>query len=1324
MATLVLSSVGAAIGSAVLPAGVRAFGVTVAGATIGSQIGAVAGSYVDQALFGASGQGRVLEGPRLSDIRVTGSTEGAGLPKIYGRARLAGQIIWATNFEEDIKRTREGSSGGKGLLGGSRGSSSTNTTTRIEYRYFGNFAVALCEGEISQIGRVWADGKELNLSDYNYRIYRGSEEQLPDSLIESLEGAGNAPAFRGTAYIVLERMPLGRFGNRIPQLSFEIVRAIDEFEDSIRAVNMLPGSGEFVYDTETVLRDAGGGITQAENVHTRLGGTDWTVSIDQLEDELPNTASISLIVSWFGSDLRVGQCTLRPGVEIPIKQTTPQSWQVSTVGRSGAHVVSKNDGVPAYGGTPSDASVVSAITDLKARGKKVTFYPFILMDIPDGNVLADPYTGAESQPSYPWRGRISIDPAAGRAGSPDKTPAAATQLDSFLGQAAPSDFSTNGSIVTYTGPIEWSYRRMILHYAHLCQAAGGVDAFILGSELRALSHIRDGQSTYPFVSALIQLAGEVKSILGSGTKITYAADWSEYFGHQPTDGSGDVYFHLDPLWASTNIDAIGIDNYWPLSDWRDGASHLDFLAGVNSPYEINYLKGNIAGGEGFDWYYASDLDRDNQVRTPITDGNGKPWMFRFKDIKSWWENTHYDRPAGIESGTPTPWVPESKPIWFTETGCPAVDKGANQPNVFVDPKSSESNVPYYSRGSRDDLIQRRYLQALLQYYDVTHEDYSPGSNPISSVYGAEMVDLDNVYCYAWDARPYPAFPADISTWGDAGNWRLGHWLTGRVASAPLAQTVGAVLEDFEFSDYDVSALNGVMSGYVIDRIMSARDAVQPLELSHFLDSFESEGRIKFVHRGSLDSSADLNSDDLADADRKGQLIALKRAQETELPASAKISYISAEGDYRQSIAESRRLASRSGRVATAQLPVVLGHAQAQAMADSWLFDAWSARESGEFSLPPSRLAIEPSDNIRIDIDGRSRLMRIIEIGEHIRRDIQTLSINPNVFEVVDGGERTLGIPDAIVYGVPDVAFLDLPLLSGNEDPNAGYVAAYQSPWPGAVAFYRSPETTGYLLNVLADSPAIMGETLSDFYSHGSGRWDYGARLQVLLHSGELSSHTDAQIFDGRNGAAIENANGEYEVFQFRDAELIGENTYELSILLRGQAGTEGAMRDPVLAGARFILLDSAVQQVDMTLDDVGRPFNWTFGPGSRDIGDPAFGISQHTYIGLGLRPISPVHIRGVRAGNDLNISWIRRTRIGGDSWEQIEVPLGEDIEAYEVDVLDNGVVKRTVTSSGPQIIYSEAEQIADWGGVQPNYEVAIYQISGTSGRGAAGRAVL
>ncbi|NJO56343.1 MAG: hypothetical protein HC834_08425, partial [Rhodospirillales bacterium] len=420
MATLALAAVGASIGGALLPSGIGFLGATLTGAAIGSQVGALAGSMVDQALFGASGQRRRVDGPRLTDLHVTASTEGAAIPRIYGRVRLGGQVIWAADIaEQATTREAQGSAKGTGVGGGPK------TTT---YSYFASFAVALCEGEIAAIGRAWANGTELELSEITHRVHPGSRTQAPDTLIAAHLGPDAAPAFRDTAYVVFERLPLEAYGNRLPQLSFEVYRAVDGFAREIRSVVVIPGSGEFAYDPEPVAVTAGLGVSRADNTHTRQGGTDWAVSLDQLTATLPSVRHVSLVVAWFGTDLRAGACDLRPGVERRDKETSPHIWTVCGDNRTTAHVVSQRDGRPAYGGTPADGAVIRALRDLRTRGLAVTMNPFILMDVPADTPLPNPYDGTQVQPAYPWRGRITVDPAPGHTGTVDKTTAAADQL--------------------------------------------------------------------------------------------------------------------------------------------------------------------------------------------------------------------------------------------------------------------------------------------------------------------------------------------------------------------------------------------------------------------------------------------------------------------------------------------------------------------------------------------------------------------------------------------------------------------------------------------------------------------------------------------------------------------------------------------------------------------------------------------------------------------------------------------------------------------------------------------------------------------------------
>ncbi|MDP5361559.1 MAG: glycoside hydrolase TIM-barrel-like domain-containing protein, partial [Paracoccaceae bacterium] len=78
---------------------------------------------------------------------------------------------------------------------------------------------------------------------------------------------------------------------------------------------------------------------------------------------------------------------------------------------------------------------------------------------------------------------------------------------------------------------------------------------------------------------------------------------------------------------------------------------------------------------------------------PITDPDDEPWVWRPKDFTGWWSHPHHNRIGGVRQATSTAWLPESKPIWFTALGCPAVDKAANQPARFLHPASADAVLP-------------------------------------------------------------------------------------------------------------------------------------------------------------------------------------------------------------------------------------------------------------------------------------------------------------------------------------------------------------------------------------------------------------------------------------------------------------------------------------------------------------------------------------------------------------------------------------------------------------------------------------------------------
>ena len=821
MTALLLSSAGAAVGG---------FLGGPIGALLGRAAGALAGNAVDQRLFG-NGAKRSVDGPRLSDLSVQGASEGEPIAKVYGRVRIGGQMIWATRFEED---TTTESSGGKATSLAGAGSGGTTTTS---YTYFANVAIGLCEGPIAHIGRIWADGKILNREELTFRIYKGSETQDPDPLIQAKQGTLNVPAYRGLAYIVFERLPIGAFGNRIPQFTFEIIRPIGKLEEQLRGVCLIPGATEFGYHTVPVTRRGALGASVSENAHSGLARNDILASLDELQALAPNLASVSVIVPWYGTDLRMGQCLVKPGVDNAVKTTTGATWSVSGITRAAARAVSQVDGRAAFGGTPADVSVIAAITELKARGLAVTLTPFLLMDIPSGNVLPDPYSGAASQPAFPWRGRITCAPAPGQSETPDATGAVNAQVSAFFGTVMPSHFTVSGSSVTYTGPAQFSYRRQVLHLAALAKASGGVDVFVIGSELKGMTRLRSAAQTYPVVAALIALAQDVRAMLGPSTKITYAADWTEYGAYTPA-GSTDVLFPLDALWASSAIDAVGIDFYPPLTDWRDEETHADALLTAD-PLDSAYLQSRLNAGEAYDFYYASDEARAAQTRLPINDtAYSKAWTYRPKDIFNWWSHAHIERLGGVETGASTAWAAQSKPIYFLETGIPAVDLGSNQPNVFPDAKSSEGALPYGAQGQRKDAVQRRALEAIHSFFDPLNVNAAT-QNPLSTVYAGRMVDTSRTHVWAWDARPWPAFPSASDIWGDGDNWRTGHWLNGRLGSAPVDRLAALISSQFSGPALDCAQLTGVTTGYVIDRAMSGRAALEPLSAAFAFDIVES-----------------------------------------------------------------------------------------------------------------------------------------------------------------------------------------------------------------------------------------------------------------------------------------------------------------------------------------------------------------------------------------------------------------------------------------------------------------------------------------------------
>ncbi len=1292
MATYILGTIGTAIGG-----------------PIGGMIGTALGGLADRMLIGmlTPGTRTTNTGPRLTELSLTTSTEGAVIPKMYGRCRFGGQVIWCAQFKE-TKNTESEDVGGKGG-GGSE-------VTTITYTYSLSFAVAFCEGNsMAHLGRVWIDSVEADLSKFNFRFYPGSETQQPDPTMESIEGVDRVPAYRGVCYLVFEDMPLADYGNRLPQITAEIVVPLetddaDDLSNLGRSWQLIPATGETIYGTQKYTRSYsqdGDTVKVSENMHNNFNKPDAEVSLDILNSVQPNLDAVSVVVSWFGTDLRAGNCRVIPKIEGTDRSVSPVNWSVAGYNRGNAEVVSyDDDGNPIFGGTPSDATVRELISHIKNDlGKRVMFYPFILMDIPPDNTLPNPYSNnaaAVGQAIFPWRGRITCSPAAGFIGTVDKTAAAATQVNTWFTQAE-------------------GYRAMILHYASLLDdLLGSGDAFIIGSELVGLTQVRSsaGAGTYPAVDQLIALAGDVSAVLPSSVKVSYAADWSEYHSHRPADGTNDVIFNMDPLWASSNIDFVGIDNYLPVSDWRDGSDHLDYDA-VNGPvsiYDRDYLKSNIEGGEYYDWYYASAGDRSNQVRTPIVDGSpaNEPWIYRQKDIRNWWNNAHHNRPAGIRSGSMTSWTAGMKPIWFTEFGAPAIDKATNQPNVFYDPKSSESFFPYHSKGSRDDFIQRLYLECMLQYWRDN---------------GGSMLSIQNMFIWTWDARPFPAYPMRTDVWSDGAQWALGHWLSGRIDGAVLPRLVQKLCLDcgITASQIDVDGLygpEGIVRGFLVNNQSSTRDMLQTLAQAYEFKGFESGGKLKFV-MDINQKTTELPLADLVLVNNAKAPVKITRGQETELPRLVNVSYLDEVNAYQAASVDGHKGTGSSQNQSSVDFPLVWTDEHARAIATSMLFKAWAARERGEFALPPSYARMDVGDLVYVPVGSRAVAGQLTDVTDSLYRMAEFNGFDQSLL-TSPGYESDLKLP-AVSAVIPKIVlqFMNLPLASNVEAlPHSMRLAAGASDgaWPGGVNVLRSDGGGGFINVQTVLDRASMGTLNGDLYPGPTQIWDRNGEIYVNMLSGGLTSLTEEALLNGSlNAVAIPNViTGEWEVMQFASADLLGPGSYRLHNLIRGQLGTEHVMQNPYPAGTRVVFIStSSVVPLNVTKNVAMANTEYRWGPFNKATSDDLYVNGNRQGTLAGLRPYSPCDMRVVRnsASGDLQLTWKRRTRLGGDNWDAVEVPLSEEAEQYKLEIYNNAgtVLKRTEVLTGQSYVYTAASQITDQGAVQTDVFVRVYQFGAEYG---------
>ncbi len=1017
------------------------------GQSIAGPIGGMIGSELDKELF--SPKVAPKQGRRINEFTLQTAVYGREIPIIYGKVKLGGNIIWSSKIKEQKEDFYQKRSkfGGRSLIAS-------------QFNYSISLAIALAEGEVDEILRVWADDHLIDLKMVNYRFYKGCEDQTPDPLIEAYQGFGMTPAFRGLCYVVIEDLPLKEYGNHIPNFTFEVVRNIktkanngdEPIEDRIKSMVIIPGSGEFVYDT----------IIQSKvpnkynpnfgyfnyhkskiNQNNRENKADSLVSLDQLQKTCPNIEWVAPVVGWFTTSLDLGRCKIMPGVEYKDGDTIPDPWKVNFYTRDNAYLISRSKhGGANYGGTVNDLSIIRYLEELKARGYKILFYPMLFVD----------------HVNKPWRGRIT-----GRA----------NQVESF--------FKKNQG-----------YNKFILHYANLVKDK--VDAFLIGSELIGITRIKDENDRFPGVDCLIDLAKQVKEIMGDKVKVSYAADWSEY--HHSENG----WYNLDPLWACNYIDFIGIDAYFPLTNSTLSIKNEeDISKGWNS-------------GEGWDYYYE---DQSKTIKKPL-----KP-EYAWKNIEFWWSNKHVN-----PDGKQTSWVPKSKKIWFTEIGFPSVDLASNQPNVFFAPDSMESKFPIHSKGRVDFVSQRQALSA--------SEKFWRNSN-----------FLERMFVWTWDARPFPFWPDMLKIWSDGGCWSRGHWVNGKLGKTSLNSIIIDVLNRVGINDQyiEVEQLTDIVDGFIVTSKDTAKEIIDILKSAYCFTTYERDGKIKFIKKKNFETHYIEYDSLIISYNENNYKTKIKKSSINEIPKSVEIYYYDYLYDYNPTLEIRHNYNVEGIQKLCIQIPINLDKASASLIAEIILKELYYKQLTYEFYLSTEYAKIVPNDIIFLNDHKKTLSLRVekLEFGAGKICKIKASSVNPEIYEQYSSlnlnNYNVLLNKTNLDPGATELIALKIPPLPYEHMNNIIYlgVIGEDKDWRGACVI--CPD------NSLLFFPYEI--------TYGIIEIDEDGELIVQLFNGELSSKNEEELKRYANLAAIGD-----EVVQFEIAEYIAKDKYRLSNVKRELFGSK------------------------------------------------------------------------------------------------------------------------------------------------------------------------
>ncbi|MCX7144430.1 MAG: phage tail protein [Proteobacteria bacterium] len=547
-----------------------------------------------------------------------------------------------------------------------------------------------------------------------------------------------------------------------------------------------------------------------------------------------------------------------------------------------------------------------------------------------------------------------------------------------------------------------------------------------------------------------------------------------------------------------------------------------------------------------------------------------------------------------------------------------------------------------------------------------------------------------------------------------------------VASVVSDLCLRAGLTSGQIDATNLASITRTVRSLALSQVAATRTALELLMSAYFFEMVTSD-KIYFRARGAA-PVATIPYLELGAAKGEGssEPLALKQANELELPSQIALTYCNVSDDYQTDTQYSDRLVSAaSGTVSTVQMALGMTPAEAKAVVDTMLADQARSVVGTKIALLGDYCRLEPTDTVTVTgADGSTYRLRLVKKTDaypllefEAVLDDASLLVYPGVTSEAYTPSVTVAAP-----AVTLMQLLDIPILQDADDDAGFYVAAKGDieAFPGA-AIFNSADAIEYTRRTIVASAAVFGTCTTTLGNWTGPRvFDEVNAVTVNVGLGTLSSSTRDALLNSLSTNAILIGS---EILQFCTATLVSPGLYTLSGLLRGARGTEWAMSGHAASERAVLLRAAGLARVVLTNSELGLSRSYkgvTLGQALSSATAESF-----TDNAVGLKPFSPFDLRAARDGaNNVTFTWQRRTRLDVRTTGPIgiNVPLGEDAERYDIDIYASGAysaVLRTIVAATTMANYSAADQTAD--GLTPGDALyaRLYQHSTTVGRGYA-----